>query len=471
MKRLKGIMTMLLVVCMVAALFSGCSKDKDTDANKGSDAPDTITVLAPPISANFQAQIPDIQAAFTKKYPNLTLKIEPASWEDMQTKLDIQVNGGTPPDIAFMGGANSAIAKYLSTGMMLDISGAISKDILNDFDANALTYMKNGNGLYGLPLYMAIQTIGGNKQYLEEAGIDWKSIQKNGWTFDQFRELVKKGIKKEGNATRYGFVFACSGVTAKDLMLMLSMNAGMSADFDKNLKYAYTDPNFLKVLEFVRQLIDDGSMPKNSNTIDAGARWNLMLTGQTMITGKGMPVFENSAKKNNAKLEAKDASAVKGSVKLDYIQLPLPTLQGSPEVSGGGIDGYLTFKQGKEADPNHVQNVIKALYFLTSGEWAAKVNSDLFLAQITKTGRDAAKNITTNIDPDNLAMTSKLTAEVFEPRPDITPDLAAKSTKIMTEVMVPKFQALLAGEITPQQMYDAVKTAAVAAFGENGIRK
>lgn len=474
MKRSKKVLSMLLVVTMCAVFLNGCSnKSKNTEGSTGSsDAPDTITVMVPPISPNFQKQIPEMQDAFHKKYPNLTLSMVAASWEDLQQKLDVQVNAGTPPDIAFIGQANDAIGKYLSTGMMLDISGAVSKDILNDFDQNTLVYMKNGNGLYGLPLYMAIQTIGGNKQFLTDAGIDYKSIQKNGWTFEQFRDLVKKGIVKKGNdTTRYGFVFACNGVTAFDLVNLLSMNSGMPAAFDKNLKYAYTDPNFLKMLQFVRDLIDDGSMPKNSNTINAGARWNMMLTGQTMITGKGMPVFENSAKANNAKLDAKDASAVKDSIHVDYVQLPMPHLNGCSEVAGGGIDGYLTFKQSKEANAQHVQNVVKALYFLTSGDIAAQTNSDLFLAQITKSGKESVKKITTSIDADNLAMTDKLTAEVFEPRPDITPELAAKATKIKTEVIVPKFQALLANEITPQQMYDAVKAAAVEAFGQDGIKK
>ncbi len=471
MKKLKRVLSAMLVISMIAVLFIGCTKKAKPNENT-SNASDTITAMVPPISPNFQKQITDIQASFKKKYPNLTLSMEATSWEDLSQKLDVQVNAGTPPDIAFMGQVNGAIAKYLSTGMMLDISKSVPKEFLDDFDSNTLAYLKNGNGMYGLPLYMAIQTIGGNKKFLEDAGIDWKNIQKNGWTFDEFREMVKKGVVKSGDKTsRYGFVFACNGVTAKDLLVMLAMNAGMPADFDKDLKFAYTDPNFLKVLEFVRALIDDGSMPKNSNTINAGARWNMMLTGQTMITGKGMPVFENSAKANNAKLDAKDSSAVKGSIKVDYVQLPMPTLKGSPEVAGGGIDGYMTFKQGKEAKEQHVQNVVKALYFLTSGDVAAKTNSDLFLAQITKSGKEAAKNTKVDIDPDNLAMTTKLTGEVFEPRPDITPELAAKSTDIMTKVMVPKFQALLAGEVTPQQMYDAVKAAAITAFGQDGIRK
>lgn len=478
MGKIQRMMSAMLAATVVVSMFAGCAKKDDSKSNAtpaptstaASTKPDTINALVPPITPNFQKEIPDYVAKFQKKYPNLTLTMVPASWEEMSQKLDIQVNAGSPPDIAFMGQANGAISKYLSTGMMLDISKVVSKDILSDFDANTIPYMKNGDGLYGLPLYMGVHSIGGNKKFLEEAGIDWKKVQKEGWTTEQFREMVKKGVKKEGNTTRYGFVYAASGVTAMDYLEMFCMNAGMQAAFDKNLKYAYTDPNFLEVLKFVRTLIDDGSMPKESNTIDAGKRWNMMLTGQTMITGKGLPIFENSAKANNAKLEAKDASAVKDSIKVDYVVLPAPTFGKNPQVAGGGIDGYLTFRQGKNPDAEHVQNVVNAIYFLTSGEIAAKVVNDSFLAQITKSGREAAKTIQTNIDPDNAAMTAKLTSVVFEPRPDITPELGAKATKIREEVIKPKFQALLANEITPQQMYDEVKKAAVAAFGANGVK-
>lgn len=464
---------------MIFAMFAGCTKKQDstpnataapTPAGTTSTAPDTITAMVPPVTPNFQKEIPNFVASFQKKYQNLTLTMIPASWEDMSQKLDVQVNAGSPPDIAFMGQANGAISKYLSTGMLLDITNAVTKEMLDDFDPNTLLYMKNGNAMYGLPLYMGVHSIGGNKKFLEEAGIDWKSVQEKGWTFEQFREMVKKGLKKDGGTTRYGFVYACSGVTAMDFLEMLAMNAGMEAPFDKNLKYAYTDPNYLEVLKFVRALIDDGSMPKESNTIDAGKRWNMMLTGQTMITGKGMPIFENSAKANNAKLEAKDASAVKDSIHVDYIELPAPTLGNNKQVAGGGIDGYLTFKQGKTVNEEHVKNVVKATYFLSSGEVAAMAVNELFLAQITKSGREASKNIKVDIDPNNLAMTAKLTSVVFEPRPDITAELGEKATKIREEVIKPKFQALLANEITPQQMYDEVKKAAVAAFGANGVK-
>ena len=64
-----------------------------------------------------------------------------------------------------------------------------------------------------------------------------------------------------------------------------------------------------------------------------------------------------------------------------------------------------------------------------------------------------------------------LTAQVAEPRPDIPAELGAKHSRLMDEVIVPKFQALLANEITPDQMYEEVKKAAIETFGEDGIVK
>jgi multiple sugar transport system substrate-binding protein len=197
----------------------------------------------------------------------------------------------------------------------------------------------------------------------------------------------------------------------------------------------------------------------------------MFLTGQTMITGKGMANFENSAKLNNAKLDSKDSGAVEGSIKVDYVVLPMPTFGTNPQQATPAVDGYVIFRGKQEPTPEHEANVVKAAYFLSSGKVAAETNSELFCEQITSTGRDAAKDIKMDRDPDNEAAVQTLIKQSAPARPDIPAELGAKATKIEDEVLVPKFQALLANEITPQQMYDAVKQAAVEAFGDDGIVK
>ena len=77
--------------------------------------------------------------------------------------------------------------------------------------------------------------------------------------------------------------------------------------------------------------------------------------------------------------------------------------------------------------------------------------------------------MTINRNPDNVAAVDTLLSHASPARPDIPTDLGAKSIKLEDEVMVPKLQALLAGEITPEEMYEEVKKAAINTFGEDGV--
>ncbi len=489
----KKCLAVLLVVILSVSGLSACSKkgttdngtkdsnnagttdngDATKDDNGNSDdgaKEDTITVLLPPVSPTYQDNFDKWTQAFHDKYPNLTLKIEAASWEDVGQKLDVQVQAGSPPDIAFVGAGS--VPKYLDTGLLMDISQIATSEMLGDFDQNVLDYYRNGDGLYGMPAYAEVHGIGGNREKLEAAGIDWKKIQKDGWTYDEFREAIKKGVVKDGNNVKtYGFVFACAGVTASDYLNIFAKNAGMPDTFNKDLKYAYTSQNFLKLLTELRALIDDGSMPKELSSVDAGKRWNMFLTGQTMITGKGLSVFERSAKLNNDKIDANDGSAVEGSIKAEYIILPVPTFFGNPMAAAGAIDGYVCFRGKSEPTKEHMENVAKAMYFLASGDVAAVTCNDLYLSPICESGRQAMANVEQPEGKNefNTEAAKILVSQISAARSDITPELGAAAQKIADEVIVPKFQALLANEITPQQMYDAVKAAAIDAFGQDGI--
>lgn len=453
---------MTLTACGGAPASSQPSGSADSEP---SDAPDTITLLLPPVSTTYQDQLATWAAEFNALYPNLTLEFETASWEDYKEKLDVQVNAGTPPDIAWI--EQDALAKYADSGLMVDISSLISDEELADFDESALEFCRLDDKLYGLPVYISVQCLGGNKAMLEEAGIDWKKVQTDCWTFEEFREAIKAG-SKEG---RYGFIFACSGVTAADYLNITVKNAGMPAPFTKDLKYAYTSENFLELLKCLRQIIDDGSTPKEMGSVDAGMRWNMFLTGQTMIFGKGLANFEGLALANNEKLQANDGTAVENSIETEYVVLPVPTFFGCEQAAQGMAAGVSMFRGKDEPDPVHQANVMKALYFMASGDVAAYTCNELYLAGLSDSSREAMAKIENEVprSAENAAAMAALTAQSAEPRPDIPADLLAKHTRLMDEVIVPKFQALLAGEVSPEEMYETVKQAAVDTFGADGV--
>ena len=210
---------LVLAITMLVSMLTACGTTTTPQPGSNTPAPtsepaaakpDTISLLVPPISGTFQNQLEKWSADFNSKYNNLTLQFETASWEDYKDKMDVQVNAGSPPDIAFVEHDN--VAKYLDTGLLVDISNLISSETLADFDESAVAFYRNGDGLYGLPIYISIQCLGGNKAMMDEAGIDWRKIQKEGWTYEEFRKAIKAGTKEN----RYGLSLACRGVTAAD---------------------------------------------------------------------------------------------------------------------------------------------------------------------------------------------------------------------------------------------------------------
>ncbi|QCT00946.1 sugar ABC transporter substrate-binding protein [Paenibacillus algicola] len=470
----KKVFTLFMSAIMMVSLLSACGGSAAESENAGQGGSggaeqDTITALLPPVSANYQARFSDMEKEFNALYPHLTLKIEPASWEDMTQKLDTQVNAGSPPDIAWVG--STAISKYAALDVLLDLNPVLSDEVKADYDEVAMKYFQLGDAQYGLPAYLAIHSIGGNKKFLEEAGVDWKNVQQNGWTYDEFREAINNGVVKSdsGETSRYGFVFATSGVTSKDYLSIMAKSAGLPEYFDEDLKFTYTSKNFLGLLEAIRQMIDDGSMPKELSSIDAGKRWNMFLTGQTMITGKGLASFENSARLNNEKIKANDGSAVADSIEAEYIVLPVPTFNGADYVPTSVVDGYVALRGKKEPSEEHVKNIGLAIHFLSSGSIAANYSNELFLSPITESARNSEVLEEYPRNEDNVKADEAMMAKAVPARTDIPTDKAAEAIKIETEVIVPKLQALLANEISPQEMYDAVKAAAIKSFGEDGV--
>ena len=99
-------------------------------------------------------------------------------------------------------------------GVGVNLADYLDSSVLADFDQNALDYMTLDGSVYGLPLYISIQALGGNKEMLEAAGADVEKIQTEGWTFDEFLDIIKNGTTDDC----FGFVFANSGVTTKDFV-------------------------------------------------------------------------------------------------------------------------------------------------------------------------------------------------------------------------------------------------------------
>jgi len=463
---MKKLIALLLVLAMALGLAACTAKPVETQAPEaGNDdpvvvdpgnTPDTIVIMAPPVTGEYLNNLKVWAADFNKLYPHLTVEIIETSWGDHSDKLSTMAQAGEAPDIAEI--SSGALGTYVEMGVAIDIAKYMSADRLADYDANAVEYMSLEGVTYGLPLYLTIQSIGANKTLMEELGIDVAKIQNEGWTYEEFLDVIKLGTTD----SRYGFVFANSGVTASDMLNIFGAGAGLSNNFTADLKYTFTSENMLTLLTAIEEMTKSGYMPNFG--VEAGQRMVMCQTGNAMIFGKAMPLFESNFVKNNAALEANDGTAVENSLPMEYAFLPVPTMMGCAESCYGTVDGLIAMRNKNTTD-EHLANVLLFMDYICSGERIASCMNELYLDPVCQSGRDALV-LQEGRDEQNLATAGRCIGMVEAPPAGVTAEMTATAKKLMDEVIVPKFQLLLAGEATAQEVYDYICEAAFAYFGE-----
>ena len=441
---MKKFLALLLAAMMLLGMTSAFAE-----------ATDTITVMVPPVTGTYLDDIDTWANDFMAEHPEIKVEVIKTSWDDHNSKLNTMANAGEAPDIAEV--SYSAIGTYVELGLGVEIDQYMDAERLADYDQNALDYMSLDGHVYGLPLYITIQALGANKDMLEAAGVDVAKVQTEGWTYDQFMEAIKNGTTENC----FGFVFANSGVTAGDFLSIFGVSAGLTNSFTSDLKYAYTSDNMLKLLEAVETMTKSGYMPNYG--VEAGQRMVMCQTGNAMIFGKAMPLFENNINKNNKALEANDGTAVENSIPVKYAFLPVPTMEGVTETCFGSVDGLIALRNNNTND-EHLKNVCLFLDYLCSGERAAAVDQTLLLDPVCKSGREAYVS-PEGLDEGNVKSAARAIGLVVAPPAGITSEQSANAKILMDEVIIPKFQALLAGETTAQDMFDAIVKEAQNVFG------
>lgn len=462
MKNVKRLAALVMTIAIAATAFTGCKKTTPTATDADAGKKDVVKVWTFPVEKDYKQNFENIKSEFIKNNPNIDIQVEELSWAEGVKKFDTAINAGDPPDLMFI----APSAKYIQTGLAVPIEQYVDKKALEDFYPSGLEYMKVDSKLYGLPLYMKLHTIGANKKLLEDAGIDWKKIQKEGWTWEEFVEIAKKGSKKNAEGKQqYGFVFHGAQTDWTELLLHMLANNGLPYAFDKDGNYDYTDPKFLDTLKFIRSLIDQGIMPKESNQITPAKRMEYLYNEQAMIIGKAMPYYEVVVGDNNQKV--KDGKAPAGQKEVDFVLLPEPHNKDQKPVTPGGVDGYSMYKQknykGEVSQETHLKNVGKVLVALSSGTAGASAKV-LCLPQVTKSG-DAMWKDKYTMKPENKAVVDMLFKNVMLPN-QVDPDKAQKAARIDDEVIKAKYPAVLGGDVTPEQMYKAVQDKAKELFGK-----
>ncbi len=181
---------------ITAVLFSSISLAFASQAQA-----QTIRVAIPHYSNQtlpyFKQQVDE----FKRKHPAITIKLEEVNWDSLQQKLQTDLAGANPPDLAIVG--TRWLVDMVRDDIVEPLDGRMSPEFRQKFIGRFLDSGKVKDKIYGLPIAASVRGLYLNKSLLEKAGV---SQPPQSW--EQLLSAAEK-VKAQG---AYGF-----GIQGKEI--------------------------------------------------------------------------------------------------------------------------------------------------------------------------------------------------------------------------------------------------------------
>jgi len=215
MREEKRIISLLLVIFLFVAGFSGCSKK--AELKKQAAGKITITYGTFESTPEAKRAIENIITSFEAEYPNIIVK---PTYNASPQKILIQMAGGTAPDVFYF--HPFWIAEFASRGTLLDITSLVKKDKelnLKKYFPPAIESCFFKGKMYGLPVQVNTNLLFYNKRIFDQDGLPYPD---DSWTLKDLLHAAQKITKEANGDGRTGQI----GIIKPDWRLMIHLNGG-----------------------------------------------------------------------------------------------------------------------------------------------------------------------------------------------------------------------------------------------------
>ncbi len=291
-KKMKKQMGMMLLLFLFLSLLVFAGGQKEGSAKEDA-KPVEVTVMT--WNSGFHIEVDNaLVDKFMEANPNIKLELMsvPQGYDDKV--LTAHAAGNTPDGLLMW---NTPM--YVEAGIVEELSPYIERD---NFDMSIYlpvlkAWAEYKGGIYGLPKDYTPRGIYYNKNVFDDAGVPYPE---KGWTFDDFKETVKKiNNNKNGAEARYGYV-AIPGHTYA-MQGYIWSNGGDLCSPDGTQASGYIDsPAVVEVVQWYKELYN---MSIQTGTTDAyqNLGQNEFQTGIVGMMDNGswpISVFKNDTSLN-----------------------------------------------------------------------------------------------------------------------------------------------------------------------------
>ncbi|KQW07926.1 sugar ABC transporter substrate-binding protein [Leifsonia sp. Root4] len=341
----------LATMTLASCGFGGGSNDGGDSSGSGT----TLNLLVPSYSDNTQGLWEDVIAGFEEANPDIDVKLEVQSWDNLDSVITTKVSGGQAPDI-YNGGP---FAGFAADELLYTTEEVVSPDTYSDFQD---TFIKNASvdgTAYGLPLIASARALFVNNDLLEQAGATIPT------TWDELLESAKK-ISALGNGVAgYGMPLGSEEAQA-EAAVWLWGGGGTFGDADE---ITIDTPENLVGAEFIQKMVTEGATQADAGSTDRSPLMDIFIQGKI-----GMQVG----------LPPTVGQIADGNPDLNYTIAPIPTQDGSA-LTVGVADHLMAFKN----DGKKQEAITKFFdYYFSPDVYVPWVQTEGFLPT-TKSGAEA----------------------------------------------------------------------------------
>ncbi|WP_316568911.1 extracellular solute-binding protein [Neobacillus sp. YIM B06451] len=421
-------------------LLAGCTGTKDKEAASGdSKKPVEISVWLTPQwkgvfdateeGADFDSFFKYAGEKFSEQYKDREVKVnvEVVAGDQRDELLNVNLNGGTPPDVFFE--STFAMGDYAHRGALVPLNDIVDEDAKKDIEQNFWDTVTFGDDIYFYPFSHMPGTLVYNADMFKAAGLESYIGEQNEiktWTLEEYETILntlKKDVPKDKYANAYPMgLYALNNQGDTWNLAYLRMFGNEFFDDESNI--VLDDAKGEKAAAWLKKIYDakltnPGAESVSSNDVNA------MFQNQQLGIS-----FTNSVLYNNALADMNRGKAPKFDARLANI----PSESGDP-LTFTYVTGASVFNTGDEEK-------IKI-----SKEFVKFFSSDPELVKASKNGVPVRTSVVEEFKSE------KPLFEAYDKNAQYMFNFTGSvpSYSELRQVLYPELQALYTGEKTPAQ--------------------
>ncbi len=290
----KRIMACLLVTVLLCLLAAGCLPGKQEEKEQKNKEKITLVIKTTPIGlgnvpGKGEKEIYDlfVEAAekFKEQYDKYEVDFDISRYNYTDEKEQLADKYGTSEaaDIFYSGSFNTP--RYASDGWLVPLDDIIDDELKDDIDETIWEQNMVDGKVYTLPFQQLQNTLMVNKAMMENAGLDEYIPEEDTiaqWSTEQLEAIIQSlntAITDENH-----FVFMMYAANSQgDNHIMTLLRAFGGTLYDEEGNFHVNTPEGIKALEWIKQMNDQGIVPKGAENIELLDCVNLFYNGQLAI--------------------------------------------------------------------------------------------------------------------------------------------------------------------------------------------